>query len=47
MWILNILKKIKDKYYDIIDDIMEFWMTIILLEENNLFCRKKILKIRY
>jgi hypothetical protein len=34
MWILDILKKIKDKYYDIIDDIMEF------LDDNNLIRRK-------
>lgn len=34
MWILNILKKIKDKYYDIIDDIMEF------LDDNNIIRRK-------
>lgn len=34
MWILNILKKIKDKYYDIIDVIMEF------LDDNNIIRRK-------
>lgn len=34
MWILNILNKIKDKYYDIIDDIMEF------LDDNNIIRRK-------
>jgi hypothetical protein len=34
MWILDILKKIKDKYYDIIDDIMEF------LDDNNIIRRK-------
>lgn len=34
MWILNILKKIKDKYYDIIDAIMEF------LDDNNIIRRK-------
>ena len=34
MWILNILKKIKDKYYDIIDDIMEF------LDDNNIIRRR-------
>ncbi len=33
MWILDILKKIKDKYYDIIDDIMEF------LDDNNIIRR--------
>lgn len=35
MWILDILKKIKDKYYDIIDDIMEF------LDDNNIIRRKQ------
>jgi|TARA_Y100000385_G_C12951935_1_gene575874 hypothetical protein len=34
MWILDLLKKIKDKYYDIIDDIMEF------LDDNNIIRRK-------
>ena len=34
MWILDILKKIKDKYYNIIDDIMEF------LDDNNIIRRK-------
>jgi|AACY02.11.fsa_nt_gi hypothetical protein len=34
MWILDILKKIKDKYYDIIDDIMEF------LDDNNIIRRR-------
>ena len=34
MWILDILKKIKDKYYDIIDDIME------LLDDNNIIRRR-------
>ena len=34
MWILDVLKKIKDKYYDIIDDIMEF------LDDNNIIRRK-------
>ena len=34
MWILDILKKIKDKYYDNIDDIMEF------LDDNNIIRRK-------
>jgi len=34
MWILDVLKKIKDKYYDIIDDIMEF------LDDNNIIRRR-------
>ena len=34
MLILDILKKIKDKYYDIIDDIMEF------LDDNNIIRRR-------
>ena len=34
MWILDILKKMKDKYYDIIDDIMEF------LDDNNIIRRR-------
>jgi hypothetical protein len=34
MWFLDLLKKIKDKYYDIIDDIMEF------LDDNNIIRRK-------
>lgn len=34
MWFLDLIKKIKDKYYDIIDDIMEF------LDDNNIIRRR-------
>jgi hypothetical protein len=34
MWFLDFIKKIKDKYYDIIDDIMEF------LDDNNIIRRR-------
>lgn len=34
MWLLDMLKKINDKYYNIIDDIMEF------LDDNNIIRRR-------
>lgn len=34
IWVLNILRKIKDKYYNVIDDIMEF------LDDNDIIRRR-------
>jgi len=40
MWLLDLINKLRDKYDDIIDDLMEY------LDDNN-FIRRKYFYIKY